>query len=98
MDPVSDQTLPSLHISVYPYTVLTNRSDVICRSCVILDVVSELVSTEEAAKAVGLAYRTLLRYAKRGQVTPAQALPTGQFRWDIASLRRQLGMQPEDSK
>jgi excisionase family DNA binding protein len=58
---------------------------------------AEHVSTEQAAERVGVAYRTLLRWVKAGQITPAMHTPGGQFRWDIADLRRQLGMPPDDS-
>lgn len=55
----------------------------------------EHVSTEVAAREVGVAYRTLLRWAKAGQVTPAIYTPGGQFRWDVADLKRQLaGRRP----
>jgi excisionase family DNA binding protein len=59
---------------------------------------AEHVSTEQAAERVGVAYRTLLRWVKAGQITPAMHTPGGQFRWDIADLRRQLGMPPEETR
>lgn len=48
------------------------------------------VSTETAAREIGVAYRTLLRWAKAGTVTPAMYTPGGQYRWDLDDLRRQL--------
>jgi predicted site-specific integrase-resolvase len=48
------------------------------------------VSTEVAAKEIGVAYRTLLRWARAGKVTPAMYTPGGQFRWDLANLKQQL--------
>jgi predicted site-specific integrase-resolvase len=49
-----------------------------------------LVSTEVAARALGISRRTLSRYAKDGAVRPALVLPGGHYRWDTADLRRQL--------
>ncbi|MDD7968706.1 MerR family DNA-binding transcriptional regulator [Actinomycetospora lemnae] len=57
---------------------------------------SELVSTPEAAKALGVSPRTLQRYVRNGQVTPEITLPSGQYRWNVAKLRRQIGMADED--
>ena len=53
---------------------------------------SELVSTPEAARALGVSPRTLQRYVKNGQVTPEITLPSGQYRWNVAKLRRQIGI------
>ena len=57
---------------------------------------SELVSTPEAARALGVSARTLQRYVRDGQVTPEVTLPSGQYRWNVAKLRRQIGMADED--
>lgn len=57
---------------------------------------SELVSTPEAARALGVSARTLQRYVKDGQVRPEITLPSGQYRWNVAKLRRQIGMVDED--
>jgi DNA-binding transcriptional MerR regulator len=54
---------------------------------------ADLVSTGEAAEALGIARRTLSRYAREGRVTPAVVLPgraRDHYRWDVADLRRQL--------
>jgi DNA-binding transcriptional MerR regulator len=48
------------------------------------------VSTEVAAREIGVGYRTLLRWAKAGTVTPAMYTPGGQYRWNLNDLRRQL--------
>ncbi|MDF2975611.1 MAG: regulatory protein MerR [Actinomycetospora sp.] len=57
---------------------------------------SELVSTPEAARALGISARTLQRYVTNGQVTPEITLPSGQYRWNVPKLRRQIGMADED--
>jgi predicted site-specific integrase-resolvase len=57
---------------------------------------SELVSTPEAARALGVSARTLQRYVRDGQVTPEITLPSGQYRWNVPKLRRQIGMADED--
>jgi excisionase family DNA binding protein len=52
-----------------------------------------LVSTEEAARALGVSARTLTRYAADGRITPTVVLSGGRrnhYRWDIDDLRRQL--------
>lgn len=49
-----------------------------------------LVTTGEAAKAVGVSRTTLVRYADRGYIKPASVLPSGHRRWDLEDLRRQL--------
>ena len=54
-----------------------------------------LLTTGEAAAAVGLTRRTLARYAAQELLTPAQVLPgpTGtrrNYRWNLDDLRTQL--------
>jgi DNA-binding transcriptional MerR regulator len=56
---------------------------------------SDLVSTPEAAKALGVSPRTLQRYVRAGLVTPEITLPSGQYRWNVAKLRRQIGIAEE---
>jgi DNA-binding transcriptional MerR regulator len=56
---------------------------------------SDLVSTPEAAKALGVSARTLQRYVVNGLVTPEITLPSGQYRWNVPKLRRQIGI-PDD--
>ena len=57
---------------------------------------SELVSTPEAAKSLGISARTLQRYVTQGLVTPEITLPSGQYRWNVPKLRRQIGMADEE--
>jgi hypothetical protein len=52
------------------------------------------VTTGRAAEALGVSAVTLQRWAHAGQVTPALTTPGGHFRWDLADLKRQLGMSP----
>jgi DNA-binding transcriptional MerR regulator len=55
-----------------------------------------LVSTGEAARLLGLNPRTLARYVDRGWITPDLTLPTGQYRWDVENLRRQINALPRE--
>ncbi|WP_433033141.1 MerR family DNA-binding transcriptional regulator [Actinomycetospora sp. CA-053990] len=57
---------------------------------------SDLVSTPEAAKALGVSPRTLQRYVRAGLVTPEITLPSGQYRWNVAKLRRQIGIASDE--
>lgn len=52
--------------------------------------VSELLTTTQAAKTIGVSGRTLARYAKRGLLAPEVVLPSGQYRWDRDKLAAQL--------
>ena len=55
--------------------------------------VDHLVSTEAAAKALGISARTLTRYANDGRITPAVVLTGGtrkHYRWNLDDLREQL--------
>ncbi len=55
--------------------------------------VDHLVSTDEAAKALGISARTLTRYAADGRITPAVVLTGGKrrhYRWNLDDLQRQL--------
>lgn len=57
---------------------------------------SDLVTTPDAARALGISPRTLQRYVRNGVVTPEITLPSGQYRWDVAKLRAQIeGLAPE---
>lgn len=49
-----------------------------------------LVTTTEAARAVGISRRTLADYVRRGLVTPTITLPTGDYRWNIDELIEQF--------
>lgn len=55
-----------------------------------------LVGTPEAARRVQVDRTTLYRWYQAGQVRPAQVTPGRKVRWDVADLRRQLGMPPEE--
>ena len=49
-----------------------------------------LVTSGVAARDLGVSIATLSRWTARGYITPAQTTAGGQFRWDLASLRRQV--------
>lgn len=52
-----------------------------------------LLSTTEAARALGISGRTLSRYAADGKLIPAVVLSGSQrshYRWDLDDLRRQF--------
>ena len=57
-----------------------------------------LLGTGEAAKAIGVDRATLRRWWKDGRCNPAWVTVGGQARWDVESLKRQLGITqfPED--
>ena len=57
---------------------------------------SDLVTTPDAARALGISPRTLQRYVRQGVVTPEITLPSGQYRWDVAKLRAQI-TAPDDA-
>lgn len=59
-----------------------------------------LVGTTEAARAVGVHYGTLSRWAKERIVQPAErtaggSVRPGHLRWDVDDLRRQLAVNDE---
>lgn len=49
-----------------------------------------LLTTTQAAKALGISRRTLARYVEKGLITPTLRLPSRHYRWDLDDLRRQL--------
>lgn len=53
-----------------------------------------LVTTAKAAAGLGVDPATLWRWQQAGRVTPAWITPGGHARWDMAALRRQLGISP----
>ena len=55
----------------------------------------ELITTTQAAKALGISRGTLAAYARRGLLKPTLRLPTGQLRWTLADIRRQLADQDQ---
>ena len=50
---------------------------------------STLVSTADAARAVGISRATLQRWANAGTVTPEWRTAGGHMRWDLDKLREQ---------
>ena len=56
----------------------------------VTDRAARLVSTGEAARALGIARRTLSHYAQTKQLIPALVLPSGRYKWDLDDVRRQL--------
>lgn len=50
----------------------------------------KLVSTGEAARAVGVHVRTLQQWAQQGLVKPAGYTAGGHARWDVDDLLQQL--------
>lgn len=54
---------------------------------------ADLVSTQEAARAIGISARSLARWAQEGTVTPTLTTPGGWLRWDVDDLRRQLAQE-----
>ncbi|WP_308257568.1 helix-turn-helix domain-containing protein [Pseudonocardia lacus] len=55
-----------------------------------------LLTTREAAEAIGINYKTLQRYVREGTVIPTIRLPGGQMRWDLDDLKDQLRGKPRD--
>jgi DNA-binding transcriptional MerR regulator len=51
---------------------------------------NRLITTGDAARALGISSATLTRWAAAGTVTPAERTAGGHYRWDMASLRAQL--------
>lgn len=54
-----------------------------------------LLSTGEAARALGIDRTTLSRYALDGTVTPTWRTPGGHARWDLDDLKHQLGIEEQ---
>jgi 8-oxo-dGTP diphosphatase len=48
------------------------------------------LNSRAAAQALGIGRSTLYRWAEAGYITPAFVTPSGQRRWDVDDLRRQL--------
>jgi predicted site-specific integrase-resolvase len=49
-----------------------------------------MLTTKEAAEAIGISPRTLQRYVTEKKVRPTLRLPSGQMRWDLDDLKNQL--------
>ena len=54
------------------------------------------LTTKQAAEQIGVGVSTLQSWAAKGLVTPKWRTPGGQARWDLADLKRQLGMPSDD--
>jgi excisionase family DNA binding protein len=52
-----------------------------------------LLTTSEAARRLGLHPKTLTNYVRKGRLKPTMRLPSGQYRWDLDDIRRQLAEQ-----
>lgn len=50
----------------------------------------QLLTTTEAAKAIGIGRGTLAGYVRRGWVQPFLTLPSGQHRWKLDDLVAQI--------
>ena len=55
-----------------------------------------MLTSREAADAIGISLKTLQRYVREGKVRPTLRLPSGQMRWDLDSLKRQLDFTEDD--
>jgi predicted site-specific integrase-resolvase len=55
-----------------------------------------MLTSREAADAIGISLKTLQRYVREGKVRPTLRLPSGQMRWDLDSLKRQLDFAEDD--
>jgi 8-oxo-dGTP diphosphatase len=53
-----------------------------------------IVTTGEAAEAIGVSLTTLQRWAHDGLVTPVRRTRGGHYRWDLDDLKRQLDKPP----
>jgi predicted site-specific integrase-resolvase len=54
-----------------------------------------MLTTKEAADAIGISNQTLQRYVKEKKVRPTLRLPSGQMRWDLDDLKHQLREKDE---
>jgi DNA-binding transcriptional MerR regulator len=50
----------------------------------------ELLTTSQLARALGLSLSSIKRYISAGQIKPDLTTPGGHYRWNVASVRRQL--------
>jgi len=49
-----------------------------------------MLTTAQAADAIGIARTTLSRYVKEQKLRPTLRLPSGHMRWDLEDLKAQL--------
>jgi excisionase family DNA binding protein len=57
--------------------------------------VDRLLSTAEAAKALGISPRSLSRWVRLGKIRPTIVTPGGQARFKLEDLMRQLEPPPD---
>ncbi|WP_214403115.1 helix-turn-helix domain-containing protein [Pseudonocardia lacus] len=55
-----------------------------------------LLSTGQAAKAIGVSARSLSRWVTEGLIEPTLVTPGGQFRFDLDELKAQMKRRPRD--
>jgi excisionase family DNA binding protein len=56
----------------------------------------QMLTTKEAADAIGISHRTLQRYVTEKKIRPTLRLPSGQMRWDLEDLKYQLREKDDD--
>lgn len=49
-----------------------------------------MLTTAQAAEAIGIARTTLSRYVKERKLRPTLRLPSGHMRWELDDLKAQL--------
>ena len=52
--------------------------------------VGELVTSGQAAKALGVSLRSLQQWVREGKIVPDYATPGGHARWDVDRVRHEL--------
>ena len=52
--------------------------------------VGELVSSGQAAKALGVSLRSLQQWVREGKIVPDYVTPGGHARWDVDRVRHEL--------
>jgi DNA-binding transcriptional MerR regulator len=58
--------------------------------------VERLLSTGQAAKAIGVSPRSLSRWVTEGLIEPTLVTPGGHFRFDIDHLKAQMQRKPPE--
>ena len=60
----------------------------------------ELLSSGQAAKALGVSLRSLQHWVREGKIVPDYVTPGGHARWDVDRVRKELrdsiARRPED--
>jgi excisionase family DNA binding protein len=57
-----------------------------------------LLSTGQAAKAIGVSARSLSRWVTEGLIEPTLVTPGGQFRFDLDELKAQMKRRPRERR